>query len=489
MNAPAKPRIRVHNDGKLTFRTPYAYYEAAEPSRLRNFYLRRGSQNEQVQKSAVAIRTQARQLVQNYDVARGALRTLVNNVAGPRGIGIEPQPRKADGTIHEEYARDLAEAFRDWCKKPEVTHRLTFSRLQRAIVRAWMGPDGEAFGQMVIGERPDIDHGTRVPFSLEMFDVDLVPFDSDASKKISQGIRRNDWGRPTALHVIKQNMHQLGMPITGETREIPWDRVLHIANIDAINQIRGVSEFASVITRLEDIKDYEESERIAAKIAAMLTAYIRKGSPDDWTGADPSTGSGHREIGLQAGTIIDDLMPGEEVGLIDSKRPNANLLAFRQGQIRAFAAGYAGISYSSTAKDYNGTFSAQRQELVETWVNYGVIVDDFVSMFVAPVWETFVKIAHLSGTVRIPREVKTGTHDDAFFVAQAMPWIDPLKEALGWQALVNAGFASEIEVHRKRGVNPWDVLEQMDTWRKKSSEKGLVFTGNELELKYAVGQE
>jgi len=41
-----------------------------------------------------------------------------------------------------------------------------------------------------------------------------------------------------------------------------------------------------------------------------------------------------------------------------------------------------------------------------------------------------------------------------------MPWIDPLKEAMAWTALIDAGLASEVEVIRKRGQNPWDVLEQ-----------------------------
>ena len=144
---------------------------------------------------------------------------------------------------------------------------------------------------------------------------------------------------------------------------MPWDRVLHLATLDHIGQVRGVSEFASVITRLEDIKDYEESERVAAKIAAMLTAYVKRGSPEVY---DPETAPspGTRQIAFKPGMVIDDLAIGEEIGLIDSKRPNPNLITFRQGQLRAIAAG-VGASYSSLSRDYNGTYSAQRQELVE----------------------------------------------------------------------------------------------------------------------------
>jgi capsid protein len=43
---------------------------------------------------------------------------------------------------------------------------------------------------------------------------------------------------------------------------------------------------------------------------------------------------------------------------------------------------------------------------------------------------------------------------------------------------VRAGFASEIEVLRRRGVSPRDFLEQVSQWRKEVHDKGLVFTSD-----------
>lgn len=450
-------------------RSALAYYEAAEPSRVRKFYKARGSANESVQRGAIAVRTQARHLAKNHDLARGALRVLVNNVVGPNGIGVEPQPRRPDGTIHAEYAQALLEAYRDWCRYPEVTHRLPWPRLQRALARAWLR-DGEVFAQMITGLRPDLNHGTRVPFSLEAFESDIVPLDlNDASKNIVQGIERNTWGQPLAIHVLKTDPGSISLLTTGQTKRIPWDRSLHLATLDHIGQVRGVSEFASVITRLEDIKDYEESERVAAKIAAMLTAYVKKGQPDLY---QPTEDGAPRQLSLQPGMIIDDLAPGEEIGMIDSSRPNPNLITFRQGQLRAIAAGLGG-SYSSISKDYNGTYSAQRQELVEQWIHYAVLCDEFTGEICKPVWEQFVEAAHLSGVVRKPADLKAGSHTDALYTAQAMPWIDPLKEANAWAALVENGFASEVEAIRRRGGNPRDVLEQIADFRKKAGDLGV----------------
>lgn len=451
-------------------------YEAGIPSTLRKFRRDTGAANNDVQRGAVPVRVQARHLEQNHDIARGALRVLVNNIIGASGIGIEPQPRIADGSIHDQYAADLREAWRDWCKNPEVTHRLTWNKLQRLAAKTWIR-DGECFAQTLSGQVDYLDHGTRVPFSLEMLEPDFIPMHHHSGNTVRQGIETNAWGKPVAYWAHKSHPGEwFSGVMLSDLKRISADNMLHVACLDRFHQLRGVSEFASVITRLEDIKDYEESERIAAKIAAMLTGYIKRGSPDMYqpTETDENGNPAPRQIDMRPGMIFDNLAMGEEIGLIDSNRPNPNVVTFRQGQLRAVAAGIGG-SYSSISRDYNGTYSAQRQELVEQWIHYATLTDEFTGMFVQPVWEKFVAIADLSGVVRRPKEVIAHTADDALFIGQSMPWIDPMKEANAWHQLVQDGFASEVEVMRKRGANPRDVLEQIANWRAKSSEKNLKF--------------
>jgi lambda family phage portal protein len=457
-----------------------ASYEGASPSRMRKFRRESRSKNNLVATSARPLREQVRYLERNHDLVRGAIRTLVNNIVGPNGIGIEPQPRKkGTNEIHEAYAAKLRELYRNWQKRPEVTWGYRWHAVQRMQCRTWVR-DGEAFAQMLTGNQVGLDHGTVVPFSLELLEPDMVPLDyEDLANRIRQGIKTNAWGRPLSYYVYKIDPMEASLSaITSNMKEVPAERMLHIASTDRIGQLRGVTDFASIITRMEDIKDYEESERVAAKIAAMLTAYVKRGDPEmydtDQYKKDENGNPIVPEISLQAGTIIDSLGVGEEIGLIDSKRPNPNLITFRQGQLRAVAAGI-GASYSSISRDYDGTYSSQRQELVEQWIHYAVLTDEFVGQFVQPTWEQFVLAAHLSGAAPIPRDVEPGTHDDALFIGQSMPWIDPVKEANAWLLLVKAGFASEVEVMRKRGVNPMDVLEQIKTWRDKCKEKGVVF--------------
>lgn len=463
-------------------RKALAYYEGAKPSSTRKRRSDNSSPNALVGAGAAALRAHARYLERNHDLSRGALRVLVNNVVGPTGIGIEPQPRRMDGSIHEEYAAELRAMYRDWQRHPEVTGKYRWALAQRLMAYTWLR-DGECFAQELMGPVPYLDHGTQVPYSLELFEPDFVPLDyDDLGKNIRQGIQSNAWGKATGYLVYKGDPRDaMVIRDANQLKTVPADRVLHMATLDRLHQQRGVSEFASVITRIEDLKDYEESERVAAKVAACLTAYVKRIDPQGFDPAavpesmkDEQGNILPRDLRMQPGMILDSLQAGEEIGMIDSNRPNPNLIGWRSGQLRAFAAGI-GASYSSVSRDYNGTYSSQRQELVEQWVHYAVLADEFVGMCVQPVWESLVRIAHLSGVVRMPTDLKPGSADDALYIGQSMPWINPVHEAEAWLKLISGNLASEVEVIRKRGNNPQDTIDQIASFRKKAAEKGVAF--------------
>jgi lambda family phage portal protein len=260
---------------------------------------------------------------------------------------------------------------------------------------------------------------------------------------------------------------------SADLKTVSADRMLHIRRTDRIGQSRGVSDFASVVTRLEDLKDYEESERIAAKIAASMAAYIKKGSPDLYDPKLDEAGAvTPRSMRFQPGMVFDDLGPGEEIGMIDTNRPNTGLEAHRDGQLRAVAAGL-GASYSSLSRNYNGTYSAQRQELVEQWVHYQVLAEAFTSQFVQPVWERFVSLAAIAGLIDIPAELDPDTLNDALYIGQQMPWIDPKKEADAFEILEKNTYMSGPEIVRRRGANPIDVVAQQKKWKRALKSAGL----------------
>jgi lambda family phage portal protein len=447
-----------------------AYYEAGRPDTLRKQRRETGTGNDAVLRAGASIRQQARHMEQNYDLALGVLNTLVANVVGPGGIGIEPQPRKADGTIHDDLSREILDLFKDWARSPEVTRQHDWPSAQRMLCRAWMR-DGEVFSQLLLGAVPLLSHNTRVPLSLEMLEADFVPLDMQSSRPlIEQGVELNGWGAPVAYHVYKQNpLSASSLVALGQTKRIDARNMLHLAHRNRIRQLRGVSIFASVMHRFDDLKDYEESERIAAKIAASMAAFIRKGSPDQY---EEAADGSPRQLAMRPGMIFDDLKPGEEIGTIDTSRPNPNLEAYRSSQLKAIAAG-CGPTYSAIARTYDGTYSAQRQELVEGWNIYGVLASEFIGRIVRPVYEAFIAMAVAGGELKLPAGVRPDTLTDAEYLAPQMPWIDPVKEVTGWGMLEDRAYASGPEIVRRRGGNPLDVIEQQARWLRAKEAAGV----------------
>lgn len=454
-----------------------AYYEAGESSRYRKARTDRASANTNNSRSAEKVRALARHLDENHDIASGILDVLVANTVGT-GIQPEPQVLLKDGSSAAEFNAELLKLYEDWRFKPEVTQQFDYYELQRLVARSWLR-DGEAFANRVTGPVMGLKHGTLVPYSIEALEADLVPYHMEGtSPRIVQGIEINEWNRPLAYHVYKRHPGESGgysLGIASETKRVSADTMVHIAMRKRLHQLRGMSIFASVANRLDDIKEIDECERIAAKVAASMAAYIKKGDASSYEayGTDPNaTESGRRSMQFEPGLIFDDLEPGEEIGTIDTKRPNNALIPFRDSQLRAVAAG-CGASYSSVSKNYNGTYSAQRQELVEHYMLYQMLAGPMVYAFCQPVWEGFVDAAMASGLVRVPPNVDRTTLWDCTHTGPAMPWIDPEKEVSARVLAMQWKLTSKSRVIRESGRNPDQIRREIIRDREEDAKHGI----------------
>lgn len=448
---------------RLQVQAMQSAYDAIAPSRLRRQRHDMGSGNTVANGSQRPLRDIARHLDRNHDLSRGILNVLVRNIVGPTGIGVEPQPRGADGKVDQEQAKILAELWETYSRYPEVTAEFNRARSEQLLCRSWFR-DGECYWQYVEGSVPFLTHASGLPFSLELLECDMVPMDySDPLQNISQGIEIDTWGRPQGYWVYKQHP---GDPFVGlpDLKRVPTERIGHLKLVDRIGQRRGVSLFASVLNRLDDLKDYEESERIAARIAASLAAVIKKGKPEDFvpdsSAAKPDQS---RNMPFQPGMIMDTLYPGEDVSIVDSKRPNPNALVWRNGQLRAVAAG-TDTSASSISRNYDGTYSAQRQELVEIDQSYAVLRHAFIDMHTCEVYRRFVATMILAGRAKPARGVTYDQFCESVYIPPSMPWINPLDEAEAMSVLEDRAYISGPEIIRRQGRNPQGVLRAQEQW-------------------------
>lgn len=448
-------------------------YEAAKPTRTFKPKREANAADVSVQIAGKSLREQARWLDNNHDIVTGLFDRLEERVVGGAGIGVEPVPISLTGEVHLEFAAQIKAAWAEWSLKPETAGELTRPQVERMICRTWLR-DGEALAQKVQGRVAGYQHLTKVPFALEILEPDYLPLDyNDASKGILQGIERGDWRRIKAFHLHRNHP----ATVTGYrygTKSVPAENMIFIASRKRIGQNRGVSILHSALIRIAEIKDYEESERVAARISAALAMYIKKGEPDMY---NVEARTGDRTFPLAPGTVFDGLQPGEEVGTIESNRPNTFLEGFRNGQLRTVAASTR-MAYSTLARNYNGTYSAQRQELVEAQLGYDQLQHDFIDFWCRPVYRSWLAMAIASGVIEIPVDVDQNSIFSAVYQGPVMPWIDPLKEAVAWETLVKAAFSTESEVARARGLNPQELKKTRIAEIEQNRAAGLVFSSD-----------
>jgi len=448
---------------RLQARQVVAAYEAAKTSRTHK--PRREGRGPSVSsgESAVSLREQGRYLEENNDIAKGALDILVARTVG-MGIIPEFMVEDADGNLLDEVNERLSELYEEWCRHPEVTRDYDETAAQRISARTFFR-DGEILTQHLVGSVPNLDHGSLVPYSYEMIEADQLPMDyNNVTPRIVSGVELNGWGRATAYHMLKGDPNDVGRiaRFMNDTRVISASRITHLKNTKRIRQVRGVSVFAVVLKRLQDINEIDETERVATRMAAAMAVYIKKGDPTLYSPSVNASGepAEQREIGFEPGMVIDDLMPGEEIGSIDSNRPNNQLIPFKENQIRHLSGGI-GVSNSSLSKNYNGSYSSQRQELVEQHDIYGVMWKYFVERGERPKIENFTRMAIAAGLVKIPPTAKQTTLLNVNFSRPAMPWIQPLQEANGWLKLKEGRIESTSEIIRSRGRSPRIVRKQL----------------------------
>jgi lambda family phage portal protein len=412
------------------------------------------------------LRDTARYLDENDGNAISVLDDLVDNVVGT-GVTIEPQVVDGNGELLEKTNAALRDAWLAWWERPDITGTLPGSEVERLAVRSWLR-DGEVFVHHV--DNPRAPHFSDLPYSLELLEADYCPFDtiradSQTSNTIVHGVEKDAWNRPLAYWIYLKHPGDSGLVGLGgssDVKRVPAEAMQHIAFRRRLHQTRGVTVLHGVINTLYDVKEAWESERVAMRVAAAMTGFIRKGL--DWQTtsavaqqvADSDIGA--RTMEMTPGMIYEAM--GDEVGTIGHDRPNNQFDPFTQALMRQVAGG-TGTRASAIMNRYDGTYSAQRQELVEGTVSYRRLFAYLLGQFYIPVWRRFVRTAVLSGQVRIEPQADRSSLGQADFRPPALPWIDPLKEMQAYRTAVESGFRSRHQVIRDLGGDPMEVDRQL----------------------------
>jgi lambda family phage portal protein len=468
-------------------------YEAAtQNARLRapNPYVNAGTGDVSIANAGLNLTYQARYLDENYDIAHGILNDQVNKIVGV-GISTKPIVKFLDGTPAIDINKELKRLHKIWSQYPENTQELNYGECQRLACRTWLR-DGEIFVNFLAGNIKGLLHASTIQLTLNYLETDFCPFvnfivggkndskvviKTEKGNSVFHGIEVDVFGRVVAYHFYKTHPNDpfVTAQKTIELIRVPTENVAHLFNSKRLNQKRGVTIFHSVINRLRDVKEYDEAESIAARIAAAMGFQIVR-DPSMANFSIDSTAD--RQFVIKPGMNFDNLMPGERVETITANRPNPQLEPFRDSQLRAVAAG-TNSSFSSIAKNYNrGSYSSQRQESNEQRAATNALREIFINQHERPIYKAFVQSCIAQRLIQIPSNVDVNTLFDAEFRGPGMERIDAKAEVAANIAAVEAGFKSRQSVILENGEDPDEIINQLIEERANDLQNNLKFSTN-----------
>lgn len=463
--AAISPEAAVRRAAARMMLDQYARYEATRPTPGRKVKKESRGPNSAVQMDGWSLAQQARYLEQNHDLAESVLATLIDNVVG-EGITPEPMVKTLGGELHDDANTILAAVWEEFAKRPTVQRDLAMPAVQELQCRSLLR-DGEFFTQHLRGRVPRLQHGSDVLYSIDNLEREYCPDDLNSeSPTIVQGVEMNGWSRPVAYHIYRNHplettSYRSALISRDQIKREPAFRINHVRYIRRFRQVRGVSVFANSLHRLQQIGEIEHTELTAARVAATMTAFVRKGDPYMFT--PPPTnedGTTPDYAGLSLGPgMVAHLQPGEDIATVKSERPNVQVVEFMNMMGRRIAGG-TGANYSSMMRLYDNNYSAQRQELVEGQVRYGRLWCYFTGHAVQPVYENVIDMAVGRLIDADLPDVDPTTWKHAYYPRPRVPWIDPAREMNAFKLAHELKAMPLDTIIRMLNLDPRDVREQ-----------------------------
>jgi lambda family phage portal protein len=458
------------------------------------------------------IRARARDLVRNDPYAKNAVRMNRDAVSGSglklalkvdwRTLGL---PHIEAAAEWQDFVSRAWEAYAESIEfQADARRQMTFSQLF-ALADSTDFVDGESLA--IVEMKPGVG---LYQTCLNLVDVDRLsnPDGSPDQDGLRGGIERDVYGEPIAYYIRNGHPADVGYGLSSFSwqrvpRTTPWGRpiVLHTYDNTRPEMTRGVSEFASAIVPMRQLRDYTDTELQTATVQAAYAAVIK--TELNWTDAMNVLGSNaarngagnpmwdmtvahlanaseyakQRELTFM-GSKIPHLLPNESIELMRSTHPNSNFADFEKAFVRQLAAGL-GVEAHELAKNYTDVnYSAARAALLSVWRTYRARRNRNISAFAMPFFGAWLEESIAIGAVPLPPGVSDFLAARPYlvkgtFIAWGKPMIDPLKERQAQQLGMQMGVETMEEITAEEGQSWRDNLDQLAYERRYRESLGL----------------
>lgn len=406
----------------------------------------------------------ARDMVRNTAFGQRVQSVVANNVVGAGIIAKIKGPSK----------RQQAQFAAVWKQHFETTAcdadgRNNLYGLQRLAMMTVVDA-GEALIRM---RRRKLSDGLPLPFQMQVLEPDFLAVDQDRvlpdGNEIREGIEFDQIGRRVAYHLYVEHPGRAGYVRGGlKTVRVPADDIIHIYRQDRPGQQRGVTWYAPIAQRLQDLSDHQEAQLLRQKIAACFVAFRTSAEVDEAV----ASAEGATDYDVADELIpgrIETLPPGDSITL--ATPPAAQGYdEFTRNVLRSIAADL-GVTYEALTGDMsNVNFSSGRMGRMEMDRN----VECWQWLMLVP--QMLDRVA--AWAIRVDA-LATGRDRGQITIEWVPPYrvlVNPGAEIAAMSEKIKAGLASRSATIRELGYDPDDVLAEIADDRAKATEAQLIFS-------------
>lgn len=376
-----------------------------------------------------------------------------------------------------------------WCRAKwcDIERRKNFYAFQSMMVSEKVQV-GEAFVaiRMIRSRREPLPRIVLQALEPEMLDRTIYQ-NPDNRNEIRNGIEIDEYAAPVAywFYTKEHPMDAFGLSRReNETERIPAEYVCHYARWDRARQTHGISRLSPVLKKLRHLQMYDEYQLVAARMEACYGAAIQGSQmigPGGY-GANPASGdstengNGSPLMEFEPG-MVHRLGPGETISWHDPKRPGDLYDPFIKAQVNQISTG-AGLDYTTVVRDFTGgTYSGQRQGMIER--DYEITPEqwDLIDVFCVPVREAVIDAAIRQGLLEAPGYLEDPDWTSAYLAAdwrpQAKPWIDPQNQATAAETALKNKLTTRAAILNELGEDWRETFQQLADEERELERLGL----------------
>ena len=390
----------------------------------------------------VELMKRARDLAENVGLVRSLLMKFASHVASNISYQARTQNPQANSEIEAYWS--------SWFDSCDLSGRHSGSTLMQVAIMSMLR-DGDFLFALVRSEGD---------LKLQGIEADRVgdPYKTYTSLELIGGIHidRNT-GAPTAYDIYNRS---IGDFYTYQTT-IAASQAFHLFDPLRIDQYRGVTAFHTAINDQQDIREIENSEKMAAKYASMQAAVIRRNNnnPADLSTLTSDENFNNQVIKLESVEAgkVSYLEPGEDIVFPDGpSRPSGAFAEFHKILLRNICMGL-GIPYSFAVDPSamsGPTARLEMQQAGRTFRRYQKLLED-------KVLKPLKNVVIADGIARGLIENKTGSQSTrGIFNFGANVSIDLGRESASAIAEFKTGLRTAADIYAERGLDFESSLRQ-----------------------------